>query len=87
MKRTFLRVKFRNHREFFQSVETCRASRLRCSRFLSAMAQTSDKETVGRHENGRIVLPVNQVITPTGKQVELPGMRAEALACRRMASC
>ena len=39
-----------------------------------------DTETVGRHENGRIVLPVNQIITPAGKQVELPGMRAQGLA-------
>jgi len=41
---------------------------------------SSDVETVGRHENGRTVLPVNQVLTPAGKQVELPGMRAQALA-------
>ena len=40
----------------------------------------ADVETVGRHGNGRIVLPVNQVITPAGKQVELPGMRAQAMA-------
>jgi len=40
----------------------------------------ADTETVGRHENGRIVLPVNQIITPAGKQIELPGMRAQALA-------
>jgi DNA-binding beta-propeller fold protein YncE len=45
----------------------------------SASAQTPDQETVGRHAGGRVVLPVNQVITPAGKQVELPGMRAEAL--------
>ncbi len=38
-----------------------------------------DVETVGRHENGRTVLPVNQVITPAGKQIELPGMRAQGL--------
>ena len=43
-------------------------------------ASAADKETVGRHENGRIVLPVNQVITPAGKQIELPGMRAQGLA-------
>jgi YVTN family beta-propeller protein len=39
-----------------------------------------DTETVGRHEGGRVVLPVNQILTPAGKQVELPGMRAQALA-------
>ena len=43
-------------------------------------AESADKETVGRHGDGRVVLPVNQVITPAGKQIELPGMRAEALA-------
>jgi len=45
----------------------------------SAPAQTPDKETVGRHEGGRVVTPVNQIITPAGKQIELPGMRGEAL--------
>jgi len=45
-----------------------------------AAALASDTETVGRHENGRVVLPVNQVLTPAGKQIELPGMRAQALA-------
>ena len=45
---------------------------------LSGLA--SDVETVGRYENGRIVLPVNQVITPAGKQIELPDMRAQAMA-------
>ena len=42
-----------------------------------AAAQT---ETVGRHADGRVILPVNQVLTPAGKQVELPGMRAQGLA-------
>lgn len=36
-----------------------------------------DVETVGRHGHGRTVLPVNQVITPAGKQIELPEMRAQ----------
>lgn len=43
-------------------------------------ASAADVETVGRHENGRVVLPVNQVLTPAGRQVELPGMRAQAMA-------
>ena len=43
-------------------------------------ARSADVETVGRKTDGRIVLPVNQVLTPAGKQIELPGMRAEALA-------
>jgi len=42
--------------------------------------RANDAETVGRHEGGRVVLPVNQVLTPTGKQIELPGMRAQGLA-------
>ena len=47
---------------------------------LSASARAGDVETVGRHDNGRVVLPVNQVLTPTGRQIELPGLRAQALA-------
>lgn len=37
-------------------------------------------EHVGRQEDGRTVLPVNQVITPLGTQVELPGLRPQTLA-------
>ncbi len=40
----------------------------------------AETETVGRHADGRVVLPVNQMITPAGKQIELPGMRAQGLA-------
>jgi DNA-binding beta-propeller fold protein YncE len=40
-------------------------------------AETS--ETVGRHENG-IETPDNQRITPAGKQIELSGVRPNALA-------
>src|SRR5687767_12261403 len=32
------------------------------------------KEPVGRSESHRVVTPVNQIITPYGLQVELPGM-------------
>ena len=46
----------------------------------ASVCAAEDKETVGRHGSGRIVLPVNQVITPAGRQVELPGMRAQGLA-------
>ncbi len=38
------------------------------------------RETVGATGNGRVVLPQNQVITPAGRQVELPKMRPQALA-------
>jgi YVTN family beta-propeller protein len=40
----------------------------------------ADTETVGRRDPSRTVLPVNQVITPAGRQVELPGLRPQALA-------
>jgi YVTN family beta-propeller protein len=40
----------------------------------------ADTETVGRRGANRTVLPVNQVVTPAGRQVELPGMRPQALA-------
>jgi YVTN family beta-propeller protein len=39
-----------------------------------------DTETVGRRGPNRTVLPVNQVVTPLGVQVELPGLRPQALA-------
>ncbi len=38
------------------------------------------KEPVGRLGTNRIYTPVNQVLTPAGLQVELPGMRPQALA-------
>jgi YVTN family beta-propeller protein len=37
-------------------------------------------EPVGRKADGSVVLPVNQLITPTGTQVELPGLRPQVLA-------
>lgn len=40
----------------------------------------SEQETVGHKEAGRAVTPVNQVLTPTGRQVELSGMRPQAVA-------
>src|SRR5687768_1540678 len=38
------------------------------------------KELVGRKGGGKIVLPVNQTVTPVGIQVELPGLRPQGLA-------
>ncbi len=38
------------------------------------------KETVGRAGDSRVVTPVNQVVTPVGIQVDLQGMRPQALA-------
>jgi YVTN family beta-propeller protein len=40
----------------------------------------ADTEPVGRHGANRTVLPVNQVVTPAGRQLELPGLRPLALA-------
>lgn len=40
----------------------------------------STQESVGRRSAGRVVTPVNQVVTPTGRQVDLPGMRPQAMA-------
>jgi YVTN family beta-propeller protein len=45
-----------------------------------AGAQAPDTERVGRRGANRSVLPVNQVVTPLGRQVELPGLRPQALA-------
>ncbi len=38
------------------------------------------KELVGRLGTNRIYTPVNQALTPTGLQLELPGLRPQALA-------
>ncbi len=47
-----------------------------------SLAQEPAREPllVGRHRDDMIVTPVNQVLTPTGMQVELPGMRPQAIA-------
>ena len=40
----------------------------------------ADTETVGIKDANRTVVPVNQVVTPAGIQVSLPGLRPQALA-------
>src|SRR5438270_177432 len=40
----------------------------------------SSSEPVARLNDGRIVTPVNQILTPVGTQVDLPGLRPQALA-------
>jgi len=45
-----------------------------------APTRPPDTERVGRGVDGRTVLPVNQTITPIGKQTELPGLRPQAIA-------
>ena len=37
-------------------------------------------EPVGRGAEGRAVTPVNQVLTPMGRQIELSGLRPQAVA-------
>ncbi|RIK88905.1 MAG: phosphoesterase [Planctomycetota bacterium] len=39
-----------------------------------------DQERVGHTGDGRAVTPVNQILTPVGRQLDLPGMRPQALA-------
>jgi YVTN family beta-propeller protein len=47
---------------------------------LVAQERATDTGLVGRHEPDRVVTPVNQVVTPYGLQVELPGLRPQAIA-------
>ncbi len=42
--------------------------------------QTSSEERVAQSGENRYVLPVSQILTPAGKQVELPGLRPQVLA-------
>ncbi|MCD6174741.1 MAG: phosphoesterase [Planctomycetes bacterium] len=37
-------------------------------------------ETAGPQKSSRIILPINQVLTPAGKQVELPGLRPQVIS-------
>jgi YVTN family beta-propeller protein len=43
-------------------------------------AEMQSSERVGRVSPTRIVTPMNQVLTPFGRQVDLPGMRPQAIA-------
>ena len=43
-------------------------------------ASSPNTEPVGLSDSNRIVLPVSQILTPAGKQLELPGLRPQALA-------
>ncbi len=46
----------------------------------SPLAPGTTSERVGRSGTNRTVLPVNQVVTPLGRQVDLPGLRPQVLA-------
>ena len=43
-------------------------------------SEFDSREAVARQPGGRIVTPVNQVLTPVGQQVDLPELRPQALA-------
>src|SRR5262249_14240964 len=45
-----------------------------------ASLAASDTAPVGRSGSTRLVTPVNQIIQPYGRQVDLPGLRPQALA-------
>jgi len=55
-------------------------SLLGCQHHPQTTHRLEDSERVGRQGTNRIVLPVNQVVTPFGRQVELPGLRPQGLA-------
>ncbi len=40
----------------------------------------SDTEKVGYADNGKAFTPVNQILTPYGRQVDLPGLRPQAIS-------
>src|SRR5687767_556271 len=44
------------------------------------LLQPVEQETVGHRGDGRLVTPVNQIVTPYGRLVDLPGLRPQAVA-------
>src|SRR2546426_12551390 len=49
----------------------------------ASLAQSPEfrsKEVVGRLGTNQFYTPVNQILTPAGRQIELPGLRPQALA-------
>jgi hypothetical protein len=46
----------------------------------SAATPLAIRETVGHKADGRSVTPVNQTLTPLGRQIELTGLRPQVLA-------
>lgn len=51
-----------------------------CRADLDTTGIVTTTEQVGRAGPNRFVTPANQVLTPAGRQVELPGLRTQALA-------
>ena len=56
------------------------AAWLTCVPLSAEPAPGTTGERVGRSGANRTVLPVNQVVTPLGLQIDLPGLRPQALA-------
>ncbi len=48
--------------------------------FPGMLLAAESRETVGHKDAGRSVTPVNQTLTPLGRQIELTGLRPQALA-------
>jgi len=46
----------------------------------ASLADEAPRETVGRREHGELVTPVNQRVTPIGRQLDLPGLRPQGIA-------
>jgi DNA-binding beta-propeller fold protein YncE len=46
----------------------------------ASVLRGADTEPVGRRGTNRVVTPVNQIVTPYGRQADLPGLRPQALA-------
>src|ERR1035437_8432863 len=47
---------------------------------VAAVLPGSTSEPVGRSGTNRLVTPVNQIVTPFGRQVDLAGLRPQAIA-------
>jgi len=47
---------------------------------MAAGEEPPDTSTVGRAESGRLVTPINQLVTPYGRQIDLPKLRPQAIA-------
>ena len=68
------------------AVFPCLLLALICTRSVDCQAQSATAPTrnpfeqVGAHPGGGALMPTQQVITPAGTQVELPGMRPQAIA-------
>jgi YVTN family beta-propeller protein len=56
------------------------ATRLLAAETLDEHRLITTRDPVARLEGGRVMTPVNQILTPVGQQVDLPELRPQALA-------